>query len=52
MPKQYPKDFSEHAVRLVTETQSNHNKEWQAIREVAIRLSVGPETAGKWVRQK
>jgi transposase len=51
MPKQYPRDFRERAVRLVTETRSDHDTEWSAIRQVATRLGVGPKTVRKWVRQ-
>jgi len=51
MPKQYPRDFRERAVRLVTETRSDHDTEWSAISQVATRLGVGPETVRKWVRQ-
>jgi hypothetical protein len=32
MPKQYPRDFRERAVRLVNETAGDHEAEWVAIR--------------------
>ncbi len=51
MPKQYPRDFRERAVRLVTESRSDYDTEWSAMRQVATRLGVGPETVRKWVRQ-
>ena len=51
MPKQYPRDFRERAVRLVNETRSDHETESSAIGQVAARLGVGPETLRKSVRQ-
>ena len=35
----------------MTEARSDHDTEWSAIRLVASRLGVGPETVRKWVRQ-
>ena len=31
MPRQYPKDFRDRAVRLVTESREDHETEWSAI---------------------
>lgn len=49
LPKHYPREFRERAIRRVTETRSDHHTEWSAIREVAARFGVGPETVRKWV---
>ena len=35
----------------MTETPPDHETEWSAISQVAIRLGVGPETVRKWVGQ-
>jgi transposase len=51
MPRQYPKDFRDRAVRLVTESREDHETEWAAIQIVASRLSVGAETLRKWMRR-
>jgi transposase len=48
MPRQYPKDFRDLAMRLVTESREDHETEWAAIQVVASRLNVGAETLHKW----
>jgi transposase len=48
MPKQYPKDLRDRAVRLVV----GHRGEYEAIRSIAAKLGIGSaETLRKWVRQ-
>jgi transposase len=51
MPRQYPKDFRDRAVRLVTESKEDYETEWAAIQVVASRLNVGAETLRKWMRR-
>ena len=51
MPKQYPRDFRERAVRLVNESLGDHETEWATIQRVSSRLGVSGETVRKWVRQ-
>jgi transposase len=51
MPKQYPKDVRERAVRLVIETRDQYKTEYEAIRSIGAKLGVGPESLRKWVRQ-
>jgi|GEM_PF-2041416 transposase len=51
MPKQYPKDFRDRAVRLVNESRENYETEWAAIQVVAGRLNMGAETLRKWMRR-
>jgi transposase len=52
MPKQYPKDLRDRAVRLVTEQRGEYETEYEAIRSVAAKLGIGSaETLRKWVRQ-
>lgn len=51
MPRQYPQEFSDRAVRLVTESREDHETEWAGIQIVASRLNVGAETLRKWMRR-
>jgi transposase len=52
MPKQYPKDLRDRAVRLVAEHCGEYETEYEAIRSIAAKLGIGSaETLRKWVRQ-
>lgn len=52
MPKQYPKDLRDRAVRLVIEHRGDYATEWEAIGSIAAKLGIGSaETLRKWVRQ-
>ena len=45
MPRQYPKEFREGAVRLVAESLDEHYTQWATIAQVATRLGVEPGVA-------
>ena len=51
MPKKYDEATKSKAVRLVLEHRDEYDSEYGCIRVVAARISVGPETLRKWVRQ-
>jgi transposase len=52
MPKQYPRELRERAVRLVAEHRGEYETEYAAIRSVAGKLGISTaETLRKWVRQ-
>ncbi len=52
MPKQYPRDLRDRAVRLVCEHRADYATEWEAIGSIARKLGIGSaETLRKWVRQ-
>jgi transposase len=52
MPKQYPTDLRQRAVRLVVEQCDQYQSEYEAIRSIAAKLGItAPETLRKWVRQ-
>jgi transposase len=52
MPKQYPTELRQRAVRLVVEQRDQYQSEYDAIRSIAAKLGVTtPETLRKWVRQ-
>jgi transposase len=51
MPKQYPTEVRQRAVRLVLEHRDEYHTEYAAIRSIGARCNVGTETLRKWVRQ-
>lgn len=52
MPKQYPTELRQRAVRLVAEQRDQYQTEYEAIRSIATKLGIStPETLRKWVRQ-
>jgi transposase len=52
MPKQYPRELRERAVRLVLEHCGEYEREYAAIRSIAAKLGIGSaESLRKWVRQ-
>lgn len=53
MPKQYPSEVRQRAVRLVAEQREQYQSEYEAIRSIAAKLGIStPETLRKWVRQQ
>ncbi len=52
MPKQYPRELRERAVRLVVEHRGEYATEYAAIRSVAAKLGIAtPQTLRQCVRQ-
>ena len=51
MPRQYPPEFRQRALRMLEESMPEHETEYAAIRHVGARLGVGPETLRKWRRR-
>jgi transposase len=52
MPKQYPRELRERAVRLVIEHRGDYPTEYAAIRSIAAKLGIATaETLRQWVRQ-
>lgn len=52
MPKQYPRELKERAVRLVAGHRSEYQTEYAAIRSIAAKLGIAnPETLRLWIWQ-
>jgi transposase len=52
MPKQYPTELRQRAVRLVAEQRDQYQSEYEAIRSIAAKLGISTaETLRKWMRQ-
>lgn len=51
MPRQFPAEFRQRALRMIEESMPEHETEYAAIRHVGAKLGVGPETLRKWRRR-
>jgi|SRR5215471_16493186 len=51
MPRQFPPEFRQRALRMLEEALPDHETEYAAIRHVASRLGIGSETLRKWRRR-
>jgi transposase len=51
MPRQFPPEFRQRALRMVDESMPEYETEYAAIRHVGSKLGVGPETLRKWRRR-
>ncbi|UOQ89482.1 IS3 family transposase [Agromyces endophyticus] len=51
MPRQYPPEFRQRALRLLEESLPDHESEYEAIRQVSRKLGVSAEALRKWRRQ-
>ena len=50
MPRQYPPEFRQRALRLLEEALPDYESEFEAIRQVATKLGVSAEALRKWRR--
>lgn len=51
MPRKYDQETRAKAIRLVVDHADDYSSEYEAIKEVAARLGMNPETLRKWLRQ-
>lgn len=52
MPRKYPQELRERAVRMVLEYRADYPTEWAAMKSIAAKLGIGTaETLRTWVRQ-
>jgi len=51
MPRQFAPEFRKRALRMLEEALPEHETEYAAIRHVATKLGIGPETLRKWRRR-
>ena len=47
----FPKEVRERAIRMVLEHTEEHGSQWAAIRSIAGKIGMSPETLRRWVRQ-
>ena len=51
MPRQFPPEFRQRALRMLEELMPEFETEYAAIRHLGAKLGVGPETLRKWRRR-
>ena len=51
MPRQFPPEFRQRALRMIEESIPEHETEYAALRHVGAKLGIGPETLRKWRRR-
>jgi transposase len=51
MPRQFPPEFRQRALRMIDEAMPDYETEYAAIRHVGSKLGVGPETLRRWRRR-
>lgn len=51
MPRQYPQQFRERALRMVEESLPEQKCEFAAMKKVATKLGISPEAIRRWKRQ-
>ena len=51
VPRRYPPELRDRAVRLVAETAAERGDRHGAVTHVARQLGIGPESIRQWVRQ-
>jgi len=49
--KRYPKEIREKAIRMVQDHQHEYNSQWEAIRSIANKLGMTPETLRQWIKK-
>ena len=47
----FPKEVRERAIRMVFEHTEEYGSQWAAIRSIAGKIGMSPETLRRWVRQ-
>src|SRR3990170_441387 len=50
-PGRYPMEVRERAVRLVLEHAGEYPSQWSALKSIAAKCGMTPETLRKWVRR-
>jgi transposase len=52
MPKVFPLEFRQRALRMLEEALPEHDTEFAAVKHVSSRVGIGPETLRKWRRRQ